>query len=119
SPERAALAHQGPECGLFEPDIHRAEQGSGLKRDPSGSFLKCEVVTNGPARYCGSFTSVVTLIHVSPVGVVTRSNHSVRIVSALYGTPFLRTYPAFMRVVTTFKLPLRGCPAARSHSAAE
>ena len=38
-------------------------QGDGDHFAPSGSFLKCELVTNGCVRYCGSSTTVVTVNH--------------------------------------------------------
>src|SRR4029453_14649642 len=43
-----------------------------------------------------------------PFGRSNRSKSSVRGVSALYGTPFLRRYPGFRPVVTTFSDPPRG-----------
>src|SRR5258708_36847948 len=46
----------------------------------------------------------------SPLGSSNRSKYSVTTASALYGTPFLRRYPGFILVVTTFKEPPGGGP---------
>src|SRR6185436_14761837 len=78
-------------------------QGDGLHREPSGSFLKCELVTKSVFRYLGSVTIVVTTSHSSWFGAAKRSKYSVTTASSLYGTPFLRSQPAVRRVVTTFR----------------
>jgi len=52
--------------------------------------LKCDVVTNGTARYTGSSTIVVTMNQVPPSGSLNRSKYSFTEVFSLYGTPFFR-----------------------------
>src|SRR6266851_626680 len=84
---------------------YRAEQGDGFQPDASRSFLKCELVKNRPLRYRGSWTTVVTINHASPLSSCVPWKYSVRIAFALYGTPFLRRYPGRMPVVTTVSDP--------------
>src|SRR5262249_20692229 len=68
-----------------------ARHASGCQEDPSGSFLKCELVKKRPVRYCGSCTIVVTTSQTSPLSSGPRTlKYSVSTVLALYGTPFLR-----------------------------
>ena len=42
---------------------YQAAHGVGRHFDPSGSFLKCELVVKGWFKYLGSSTSVVTVSH--------------------------------------------------------
>ena len=58
-------------------EAHDAEQGVGLQAEPSGTFLKCELVTNRELRFCGSSTTVVTISHESPFGSLVRLMYSV------------------------------------------
>jgi hypothetical protein len=55
----------------------------GLHADPSGTFLKCELVTNREVRFCGSSTTVVTISQESPLGSVVRGMYSVSLAVAL------------------------------------
>src|SRR5581483_4178712 len=79
--------------------------GVGFQPAASFCFLKCVLVQNGSLRYSGSFTSDPTNSSDSPVGRSKRSKYSVITALALYGTPFLRKYPGFILVVTTFNEP--------------
>src|SRR6187431_3140263 len=51
-----------------EKGAHRAVHATGFHEEPSESFLKCELVTNGCVRNSGSSTVLVTISHVSPLG---------------------------------------------------
>jgi len=51
-----------------EKGAHRAVHATGFHEEPSASFLKCELVTNGCVKNCGSSTVLVTMSHVSPFG---------------------------------------------------
>src|ERR1043165_2623742 len=90
----------------------RAVHGVGCQPVAS-TFLKCGLVQYGVVRFSGSTISVVTTSNDSPPGTSSRSKYSVITVFALYGTPFLRRYPGFMLVVTTFSEPPRSCGAPR------
>src|SRR5437016_3215687 len=91
-----------------------AVHGVGSHFEPSLSFLNCELTMNGVCRYCGSSTTVVTSRSRPPSGSAAASKYSVTTAFSLYGTPFLRRYPARIFVVTTFKLPLIGIGAPRA-----
>ena len=81
-----------------------AVQGRGFQAEPSESFLKCVLVANGWVRYCGSSTIFVTTSHGPPTASERTLKYSVTTAFALYGTPFLRKYPARMWVVTAFSV---------------
>src|SRR5688572_3269040 len=96
--------------GPFEPKIYgrgrttggSITQGVGFHFDPSRSNLKVEPTRNGCCRYVGSSTTVLTTRTTSPLGYVKRSKYSLIDAFSLYGTPFLRRWPARKFVVTTF-----------------
>src|SRR5262249_60409327 len=76
--------------------------------------MKCVLIINGRTRYTGSVTTVVNTINSFPPGYGERSTYSATVALSLYGTPFLRKYPAFILSVATFKERL-----GMSHSAIE
>ena len=55
SQQSTVNSHQSAVAG------QRAMHGVGSHFDPSGSFLKSDVTTNGMARYSGSVTIVITI----------------------------------------------------------
>src|SRR3954463_11599960 len=68
---------------------YRASHVEGFQPDASGCLRRLVLVTKGRARYAGSVTIVLTIIQVLPSVSCSRSYHSVTVVLALYGAPFL------------------------------
>src|SRR5215510_2156905 len=62
---------------------HVAEHGVGFHFASFGSFLNCEVITNGCRRYIGSVVTIVTTSSGDPLGSVISSKYSVRLVLSL------------------------------------
>src|SRR5438876_4246361 len=95
----------------YDQPFYFAVQGTVFQAEPSESFLKCVIVANGWVRYCGSSTIFVTTSHGPPAASERTLKYSVTTASALYGTPFLRKYPARMWFVTAFNVvPCRPRP---------
>src|SRR6185436_6152001 len=108
-----AERHDGHGAAGYQVDEH----GVGSHFEPSGSFLKCGLVTYGAFRYTGSSTTMLTRSSWPPWGSGARSKCSVTVVRSLYGTPFFRRYPARRFDVTTRRLLPPSVPDVRSHCA--
>src|SRR6185436_14047739 len=62
------------------------EHGVGSHFEPSGSFLKCGLVTYGAFKYTGSSTTMLTRRSWPPWASGARSKCSVTVAFSLYGT---------------------------------
>src|SRR5438067_10429644 len=91
---------------------YRAEQGVGFHPVASFCRLKFGLAQYGVLRFSGSTSSSFTTKSESPPGTSNLSKYSVSVALSPYGTPFLRIYPGFIRVVTTLSVAPGGAPRA-------